>query len=175
MLGFSHVTGWDAIGACKVMGLVRVGKSLASPFGFQNDMPQRNGAWTCFNPSKSRHSVQADAAGHPLKLRPELSLGKLRGGKFRACWNVGTSSTLAAAIRSILRVLRVGGFAIFFTVFKCFGVRFQPFAVQCQPSFPAVAMAIPRAFGVTARRFRKVFGGLVLAIIFSCWHESMQA
>ena len=50
MVGFSHVTGWEAIGACKVMGLVRVGKSLASPFGFQNDMPRMKQRLDGFQP-----------------------------------------------------------------------------------------------------------------------------
>ena len=36
---------------------------------------------------------------------------------------------------TLLRVLRFGGRGTFFTAKRCFGVRFQPFRVKCQPVF----------------------------------------
>ena len=38
-------------------------------------------------------------------------------------------------MRRTLRVLRFDGMGTFLTVVWCFGVRFQPFRVQCQPVF----------------------------------------
>src|ERR1700688_1535749 len=55
---------------------------------------------------------------------------------FRASPNIGGFSLgLAELIRTVLRVLRLVGLGTFFTCCKCFGSRFQPFRVQCQPSF----------------------------------------
>ena len=41
----------------------------------------------------------------------------------------------AGVILTFLRVLRFVGNGTFFTASKCLGLRFQPFRVQCQPSF----------------------------------------
>jgi len=55
---------------------------------------------------------------------------------FRASAKVGGFSRgVAGAIPAFLRVLRFVGNGTFFTASKRFGVRFQPFRVQCQPVF----------------------------------------
>ena len=55
---------------------------------------------------------------------------------FRASAKVGGFSLgVAVVIPVFLRVLRFVGNGTFSTANKCFGVRFQPFRVQRQPSF----------------------------------------
>ena len=55
---------------------------------------------------------------------------------FRASAKVGGFSVGGAVvILTFLRVLRLVGNGTFFTASKCLGLRFQPFRVQCQPSF----------------------------------------
>ena len=72
---------------------------------------------------------------------------------FRASAKVGGFSVeVAAAIRAFLRVRRFGGGVAFFTVCKCFGVRFQPLGVQCKPAFlkPSAVMVPSLLAGYSA-------------------------